>query len=331
MVVEGGKFIISLDFELLWGVRDEFTIDSYGENLRGVQTAIPKLLAMFSSNKIKSTFATVGLLFFETKKELLEFLDFRQPQYKKPQFSPYQNELLVIGESEVTDKYHFALQLIKKIKQYPDQEIASHTFSHYYCLEEGQTIDDFREDIRAAVTIALKNDIIIKSVVFPRNQFNHDYLEVCREFGITSVRGNEHSWMYASRNFDEETLSRRAFRFLDSYINISGHHCYTDDFMASTQPFNIPSSSFLRQYKNGLGWLEWLRLLRIKNSMTFAAKNKLTYHIWWHPHNFGINQEKNFAFLEKILEHYKKLNQQYNFTSYNMAGVSDYLQQKYGS
>ena len=28
-----GKFVISLDFELLWGVRDHATAETYGENI----------------------------------------------------------------------------------------------------------------------------------------------------------------------------------------------------------------------------------------------------------------------------------------------------------
>lgn len=330
MAVDGGKFVVSLDFELLWGVRDQCTIETYGENLRGVQTVIPGLLDCFTKYNIKATFATVGLLFFENKKDLLAALDFRQPKYKDSSLSPYEREVFEVGESADTDQYHFAPHLIQKISTYPDQEIASHTFSHYYCLEEGQTIDDFREDIRAAVKVANKKGIAIKSIVFPRNQYNEAYLEVCRDFGITSVRGNEAYWLYEPRNYKNETQLRRLVRLLDSYINISGHHCYTDGFMSSGYLYNIPSSRFLRDYKKKFAFLEWLRLRRIKKSMTFAAREKLTYHLWWHPHNFGINQDKNFAFLEKILKHYQTLNKEYGFTSYTMSGVSEYLKNKHG-
>jgi hypothetical protein len=48
--------------------------------------------------------------------------------------------------------------------------------------------------------------------------------------------------------------------------------------------------------------------------MTHAAKNNLTYHLWWHPHNFSINQDENFSF-RKILTHYEILNTKYNFQS----------------
>src|SRR2546426_12614664 len=57
-------FIISLDFELFWGVRDVTTLDRYGANLRGVRDAIPAMLRLFSERGIRATWATVGFLFF---------------------------------------------------------------------------------------------------------------------------------------------------------------------------------------------------------------------------------------------------------------------------
>jgi hypothetical protein len=34
---DGGAFVISLDFELFWGVRDKRTISGYGPNILGVR------------------------------------------------------------------------------------------------------------------------------------------------------------------------------------------------------------------------------------------------------------------------------------------------------
>jgi peptidoglycan/xylan/chitin deacetylase (PgdA/CDA1 family) len=151
MDVSTGKFVVSLDFELLWGVRDVATIETYGDHLRGVHTVIPRLLSTFRKNNIKATFATVGFLFFSTKEELLANLPNRRPNYSNPALSPYTNEFELVGESNKTDPYHFAPQLIQLIQDCPEQEIGTHTFCHYYCQENGQTVDDFREDLRAAI------------------------------------------------------------------------------------------------------------------------------------------------------------------------------------
>ncbi len=59
--------------------------------------------------------------------------------------------------------------------------------------------------------------------------------------------------------------------------------------------------------------------------MTYAARHSLTYHLWWHPHNFGINLEENLAFLEKILKHYQKLSEEYAFRSVSMNQLAALL------
>jgi hypothetical protein len=53
--------------------------------------------------------------------------------------------------------------------------------------------------------------------------------------------------------------------------------------------------------------------------MTFAAKKKRLYHLWWHPHNFGKNVQENINFLKKILDHYLLLKNRYSFISLNMG------------
>jgi hypothetical protein len=64
-----GRFVISLDFELLWGVRDHADRDSYGKNVLGARNAVPKMLEIFAKNGISATWATVGFLFCESKEE----------------------------------------------------------------------------------------------------------------------------------------------------------------------------------------------------------------------------------------------------------------------
>ena len=330
MVKKTGSFVISLDFELMWGVRDLGIKDTYGGNILGVHSALPKMLNCFRENGIRATFATVGFLFFHDRKEILDNIPQVLPVYKDQNLSPYSYLHTDVGENYEDDKYHFGLPLLEMIRKTPGQEIGTHTFSHYYCLEEGQTLESFRDDLRSAIQIADKRNIKINSIIFPRNQVNDEYLKLCKEAGITSYRNNELSWLYTARNGSDESLTRRAIRITDSYINLSGHHCYTDEYMASSFPYNIASSRFLRPYSERLKSLETLRLKRITDSMSHAAKNNLTYHLWWHPHNFGINQDQNFSFLEKIFTHYKYLNDRYAFTSLNMSDVAAKLEASHG-
>lgn len=317
-----GKFVITLDFELMWGVRDKKTIDQYGENIKAVHTVVPRLLDLFSKHDIHATFSAIGFMFFESKEELLSNLPDRVPAYENQKLSPFHTYLEKVGANYMEDPYHFAPLLIKKIREYPGMEIGTHTFSHYYCLEKGQSIEDFESDIKNAKKVAEKYGLEVSSLVFPRNQFIDEYLDVCRELGITCYRGNEHSWLYEARNEVDESSFRRALRLMDAYVNISGHNCYTDEYLQSKTPMDIPSSRFLRPFSRKLKVLDGLRLRRIKTGMSHAAKKNLTYHLWWHPHNFGADQEENFRFLEKILAHFKFLESKYGFQSYSMSELA---------
>lgn len=324
-MMTSGKFIISLDFELMWGVRDKRTIDNYGASILGVRPALDQMLQAFEQYKIRATFAVVGFLFHKNRRNLYENIPILKPSYLDANLSPYTDLESFLGENEIVDPYHFGHSLIQKIKSKEVHEIATHTYCHYYCLEAGQTVTQFEEDLKVAILVAKNNNVTLKSIVFPRNQYDENYIEVCRKYGIISFRGNEKSRIYDSSNGESQTLMRRALRLIDSYINITGHHCYKHEKMKESTPFNIPSSRFLRPYSSKLVFLDGLKFLRIKNAMTYAAKNNLMYHLWWHPHNFGSNCVENIKFLEKILKHYKFLNEKYKFQSITMEELSNKL------
>lgn len=322
-----GQFVISLDFELFWGVRDKRNLEDYGDALAKVHEIAPNMLDLFREYGVKSTFATVGLLFAKDKAEMERYSPVIKPGYTDANLSPYTDGFIQVKEISEEDPYHFALPLIQLIRdKYPEHEIGTHTFSHYYCQETGQTVEEFRADLASAINIAKSKGVALYSLVFPRNQFNPEYLEVCREMGILTYRGNEKAWYYAPDGKEGTTLKKKIYRTLDCYVNISGHNSYNLADLVSGLPYNIPSSRFFRPFMSKGGkLLEYLKLRRIKKSMTYAAKNKLLYHLWWHPHNFGRHTDTNMGTLKAVLEHYKKLNLQYGFKSATMKDCADML------
>ncbi|MBM4145957.1 MAG: polysaccharide deacetylase [Nitrospira sp.] len=324
MINEKGSFVISLDFELSWGVRDMYRLEEYKDNLIGARSAIPLILKIFDTYNVHATWATVGLLFFENYHEMMKSLPEKKPLYADELLSPYFT-IQEIGSDEREDPLHYALSLIKLIASYPNQEIGTHTFSHYYCLEKGQDLTAFRNDLEAALQVAKQNDLSITSFVFPKNQVNEDYLTVCRELGITAYRGNIPHWIYQKRNGKKGEFVKKVFRFLDSYISISSHNCYSTNGTLSSIPYNLPASRFLRPSSSGLKLLESLRLHRITSSLTYAARKGLVYHLWWHPHNFGSNIQENIDFLQKIFDHYATLHMHYGMESLNMKEAAQKL------
>ncbi|MCT4588178.1 MAG: polysaccharide deacetylase family protein [Carboxylicivirga sp.] len=319
--MEQGGLIISLDFELMWGVRENNTIENYGSSILGVWDVLPQMLQMFDKHNVKVTFATVGFLFAKNKAELNKFIPVNKPKYKDAKYSPYNEYSTIVNSSEMGDKYHFAEELINMIKKYPQHEIATHTFSHYYCNKGGQTLESFKEDIKAAIDIAKAKQVNIDSIVFPRNELAIDHLEIIKDYGISSYRG----FMNMVSGDEKDTYGHRLLRLLDSYVNVYGHKCYGLDEIEKKQPYNIYASRFLRPYSRKLKALENLRLQRILKSMNYAAKSKKVYHLWWHPHNFGVNQKENLSFLQKVLKHYSILHDKYSFKSMTMKEVSDQL------
>jgi hypothetical protein len=169
-----------------------------------------------------------------------------------------------------------------------------------------------------------KHNLTPESIVFPRNQVNPEYVAILPEYGITSYRGAP--WYCVGK--EEPFFSfyiRAATRLLDTYLAIYGHNTYSYEQMRRSMPFNIQSDRMLRPYSRRFRALEPLRLRRILTAMEFAAKKKRVFHLWWHPHNFGVEQERNLAALEHILARYARLRESHGMVSRNMRELSHEL------
>lgn len=298
-----GTFVISLDFELLWGVRDHADKSSYGRNIRGARDAVPRILDLFSKNDIRATWATVGFLFCEDKDELMSCLPKVRPNYDRAALSNYVY-LNEVGKNETDDPYYFAPSLVQAIADTPGQEIGTHTLSHFYCLEDGATPDAFEADLVAARQLAERRGITLKSIVFPRNQYGPEHLAICKRQGLTTYRGNPSSWAYRAGKGTEQTKLRRALRLLDAHTGALGTHAFKLD---RGMPQNVPASQFLRPCAGRLAPFHPLHIATIKRGMTRAAKSGTGYHLWWHPHNFGQDLAANMKGLSEIVSHFSFL------------------------
>jgi hypothetical protein len=70
-----------------------------------------------------------------------------------------------------------------------------------------------------------------------------------------------------------------------------------------------------------MGVLWSAHLSRIKRGLTLAAKVGHIYHLWWHPHNFGSETERNLRGLRSILDHYRSLKMSLGMRSLAMGEV----------
>jgi hypothetical protein len=324
MAGASGTFTISLDFELHWGVHDHKPLAGYARNLLGARQAIPRMLELFERYGVHCTWATVGLLFFDRKAELMEYLPEPRPHYADPALSPYPR-IGQIGPNERQDPYHYGLSLIEQIRDCPGQEIGTHTFSHYYCLEPGETEGGqseatFRADLLAARRAAERLGITPRSLVFPRNQYRADYLETCRAVGLEVIRGNHPAWWFRPESQGAESLIKRACRLSDDYLPLSGRDCLQPQALDGDL-VDVRASRFLRPAPSALRPLEPLRLHRITAGLSRAARHGTVYHLWWHPHNFGADPDYCLRFLERVLEHFRHLAQTYGMRSASMLEI----------
>lgn len=317
-----GALVISLDFELHWGVRDHTRADGpYMRNVYGAREAVPAILDLFEEFEMAATWATVGFLFAESRSELERCSPTVRPAYDNRSLSPYGE---VIGNGENDDPVHFAPSLIRRIQQTARQELATHTFSHYYCLEPGQDRQAFAADLSAAKTIAGPTGTRLRSIVFPRNQHNPAYDAVLREAGIDCYRGNPRSWMYNARGPAARSAPARIARLLDAYLPLAGSHTFGwEEVWQKNGLANVPASLFLHPTSPRRQAVDRLRLRRIVRALEYAAHSNRILHLWWHPHNFGRHTAENLAFLREILQAYSGLRDQVGLRSLSMREVAD--------
>ena len=319
--MENGSLVISLDFELLWGVFDKVDYNGKIDYFENTRQLIPSLLELFDKYDVQSTWATVGMLFNNNWDEWNANIPEYLPNYNNENLSAYRFGKSI--QSKKTEKLCFAPELIKSIKNTKGQEIGTHTYSHYYCLEPGQDSLAFKADLEKATKLASNLEIELKSLVFPRNQYNSAYLEICEKSGLNVVRTNPDNWYW--QNTQKDSLIQKIFRTGDAYLGLNDKSYSEGDIPKFSARIKGQKASRLLRPYSGKKSLDKLKRRRIISEMKYAAINNKIYHLWWHPHNFGANPNKNLKELEQILGHFELLNKLYNFKSFNMSNLSEVI------
>jgi peptidoglycan/xylan/chitin deacetylase (PgdA/CDA1 family) len=308
-------FVISLDFELFWGVCDSQTLSVYGNNVSGEWLAIPKILEIFKKYKISATWATVGMAMCKDYRQWSEIRPNVTPAYSQNRLSSYQYGALAKEHPSL----FFGRPLIEEILLTPRQEIGGHSYSHFYTDERGVTVEQFSADLVCAEYIANEIGVKLKSFVFPRNQCKAEFVSVLSSKTYKCFRGNPEHWLYKDGHKVLGGMIGKSFRLLDQYIPFSGDFVSVPSQVAGM--FNIPASSFLRPYNDRLNKIDFLRLARLKGGMLAAAQKGKVFHLWWHPHNFGVNIDENLLLLEDLLRYYLFLNHEYGMCSMTMKDL----------
>jgi peptidoglycan/xylan/chitin deacetylase (PgdA/CDA1 family) len=319
-----GALVISLDFELHWGMRDRMAADaSSTSSLVRSRELVPRLASAFARRGVRATWATVGFLFASTGDELSGASPAVRPRYADPTLDPY---LEAVGNDEDDDPLHLAGSLVDAVAAEPGQEIGSHTFSHYYCLEEGQDEAAFEADLVAAQDLARRHGRELRSLVLPRNQWNPAYTGAVVRAGFSSIRGPQPTWAHRARSGDETTVATRGLRLVDTYAGLSAPPTTSwDDVVTGVERdglADVPASAFLRPYSPSRRSLEPLRLRRLTAGIRDAARRSRIFHLWWHPHNFADHPDESFELLDRVLDEAERLGRSDGLRMLSMGDVA---------
>ena len=299
--------VISLDFEMRWGVHDIYgaNFDAYRDNVNNLHEVIPHTLKTFSERGLKATWATVGAVGLNSWNEYFEVA---------PPAPNYQNKALAINpryaDLDPDGTLHFAPELIRKIIDTPGQELGSHTFSHIYFREPGVTENDFLLEMKAVKNLwnnRFDRDPV--SLVFPRNQSAFEYL--MPKTGIRVWRDNEKVWYFNQNTVRTNSHLPRFLRIIESVTPWVRR-------AAPLEPGITRSSLFIRFNLPESLWK--MHIARVTHELNSINSGQI-FHIWWHPENLGSNMKRSLNRLGELLDTVSKISDKNGLKSTNMAGL----------
>lgn len=313
--------VLSLDFELHWGVRDKVGRTAFAKQAVGARDAAAWMLELFEDNDVACTWATVGALMARDSEELGALWPAHMPSYHRAAF-----DASVELSRGIQPELHLAHRLVERIARSRRQELATHTFSHFLCAEKGADVETFRADLEAAKKAAALHGIRLQSIVFPRNQITAPMLRICREEGLCAYRGHARWPDGGTRRTEQHHPLLRLGRLAESVLPLARPlpaHAREDEHGM----VNVPASRFFRVPLIKSARTSQLALRKVLAEMRTVAERGGLYHLWWHPHNLAIEDSKSRRQLECVVRHFCYLRSRFGMVSSSMAEVATRVRQ----
>ncbi|MBX3272708.1 MAG: polysaccharide deacetylase family protein [Sandaracinaceae bacterium] len=285
------RVVLSLDFELRWGLHDVLGADrdAYRASLEGTREVVPRLLRMLTERGVSATWACVGALACAGWEDYLA----RAPA--PPEYAAERLRFdLRWSEWDPEGALHFAPELVAAVARTPGQELGSHTFSHLFLGEAGVMRRDARAD--AAATRALFEErfgVRPRSLVFPRNQVC--FTDVLASEGIRVVRTNPPAWYWSRTLTQDEVLPLRVARLIDS----------VDPLTRRAAPPRVSRvvetiGSVLLRVSAPEPVFRAVQVKLAREARRLRGGDVL--HLWLHPHNLGAAPGPRLARMEALLD-----------------------------
>jgi peptidoglycan/xylan/chitin deacetylase (PgdA/CDA1 family) len=302
MSLERGVFILSLDFELIWGTVDVGGPEPYRRTCETErEVVLDRLLELLSEFDISATWCVVGHLFLSS---CAPQDGIKHPEIVRPSHSWTTDDWFSADPAgtETSDPIFYGASLIERIRSCRvAQEIGCHSFSHVIFGDEGCSHQTAESEIAECVRLAADRGLQLRSFAFPRNRVGH--LDVLQEYGFTCYRGPEPVWHESSR------LPRPVKRL-----------AHLADVVSARRPpvvvpeeshegvWNIPGSMMFFPMRGARRYIPVsVRVRRAVKGLERAATEGRIFHLWFHPTNLVDEQEQMFAGLRSIFESVDRL------------------------
>lgn len=268
------RIVISLDFELGWGVCDsDVWKDRENKGVyKRLRKVFPDLLYLLASRELPTTWAAVSSMLIEKDSDLV--VDYLPDSYRQAvkeffKFAQWETRCAV----DFFDQWH-------KLEKF--SEIASHTATHIYSSGEGVTSDAYVQDVKLSInTLEQFGCSKIKTLIFPRDLVDYES-QVATSCRPMNFRVNP------SLNNEKGRLMR---------VLAGGSR-----FFQNVPESEIKAGAQGQVYQRGSLYFNWVggsyqnikkRVLKkqVKCLLKQLAVGSGTYHIWLHPFNLAESED----------------------------------------
>lgn len=294
MSLRRGAFVLSLDFELIWGTMDRHGPEGFRAACERERSQVfGSLLALLEEFAIPATWCVLGHLMLDS---CAPVNGRKHPEIVRPTHAWHRGDWF--ANDPCTDEEHdpvfYGRSLVERLLDARvEQEIGCHGFSHVIFGDRGCSRETAASEIRACVDVARALGITPRSFAFPRNRVGH--LDVLREQGFSCFRGPEPTWHMGGR--------------AAGGVSRAGH--LADVVSARTPPVVLPRqvhglidipASMLYFPMHGVRRRIPVsrRVSRALKGVDRAAREHCVMHLWFHPTNLADETEAMLGGLRTV-------------------------------
>jgi hypothetical protein len=312
-VRDRGAFVLSLDFELIWGTLDLFGTSGFRRACEIERSiVVQRLLDLLHEYEVSATWCVLGHLF-------LNHCDGQHREMVRPTHSWVSGDWFEHdpGGDEHTAPLFFGRSLVERIQACPTrQEIGAHSFSHVIFGDRGCSAEVAESEIKACLDAARVMGVELRSFAFPRNRVGH--LDVLHRHGFQVYRGPGPLWY---ENEEETRISGRVAHLRDVVTAATPPTVLAS--LDDSGLWNVPGSMIYFP-SHGIRALVPVsrRVRRAMRGLEAAAAEKQIFHLWFHPTNLADNTQRMFEGLRSILENAADLRRQKRIDIMGMAELA---------